>query len=94
MFSIDLRDGMVTRLFALKQGVHAELEGLAVRRTPDGALLHVLIVLDNDLPADAPDPRQLQPLRAGASRRVLVHPPAAVASCSSFWRLSAPPEGV
>jgi hypothetical protein len=43
----------VTKLFSLKPGVSAELEGLAVRRTPDGALLHVLIVLNNDLPDDA-----------------------------------------
>ena len=40
-------------LAKLKPGVSAELEGLAVRRTPDGALLHVLIVLNNDLPNDA-----------------------------------------
>jgi hypothetical protein len=53
VFAIDLRSGEVTKLFSLKPGVSAELEGLAVRRTPDGALLHVLIVLNNDLPDDA-----------------------------------------
>jgi hypothetical protein len=53
VFSIDLRTGVVTKLFSLKPGVPAELEGLSVRRTPDGALLHLLIVLDNDLPDDA-----------------------------------------
>jgi hypothetical protein len=53
VFSIDLRDGEVTKLFSLKPTVPAELEGLAVRRTPDGALLHVLIVLNNKLPDDA-----------------------------------------
>jgi hypothetical protein len=53
VFAIDLRTGAVTKLFALKPGVPAELEGLAVRRTPDGALLHLLIVLDNQLPQDA-----------------------------------------
>jgi hypothetical protein len=53
VWSIDLRTGEVTKLFALKPGGSAELEGLAIRRTADGALLHVLIVLDNDLPADA-----------------------------------------
>jgi hypothetical protein len=53
VFSIDLRTGVVTKLFALKPSVPAELEGLAVRRTPDGALLHVLIVMNNDLPGDA-----------------------------------------
>jgi hypothetical protein len=53
LFSIDLRSGEVTKLFALKPTVSAELEGLAVRRTPDGALLHVLIVMNNNLPDDA-----------------------------------------
>jgi hypothetical protein len=49
VFAIDLRTGKVSRLFSLNPTVPAELEGLAVRRTPDGALLHVLIVLDNDV---------------------------------------------
>jgi hypothetical protein len=53
IFSIDLRSGLVTKLFSLKPGVSAELEGLAVRRTADGALLHVLIVMNNKLPDDA-----------------------------------------
>ena len=51
VFSIDLRTGAVTKLFSLNPPAgHNELEGIAVRRTPDGALLHVLLVLDNDLP--------------------------------------------
>jgi hypothetical protein len=53
VWSIDLRSGEVKRLFALKPTVPAELEGLAVRRTADGALLHVLIVMNNELPDDA-----------------------------------------
>jgi hypothetical protein len=53
VFAIDLRTGVVTKLFSLQPGVPAELEGLAVRRTADGALLHVLIVLNNRLPDDA-----------------------------------------
>jgi hypothetical protein len=53
LFSIDLRTGVVTKLFALNPTGSAELEGLAVRRTADGALLHTLIVLDNELPQDA-----------------------------------------
>lgn len=53
VFSIDLRTGEVTRLFSLHPTVPAELEGLAIRRTPDGALLHLLIVEDNKLPDDA-----------------------------------------
>jgi hypothetical protein len=57
VFSIDLRTGDVTKLFSLKPAVPAELEGLAVRRTSDGALLHALIVLNNDLPDDATEIR-------------------------------------
>jgi hypothetical protein len=53
VFSIDLRTGVTTKLFALQPDVPAELEGLAVRRTSDGALLHVLIVMNNRLPEDA-----------------------------------------
>lgn len=53
VFSIDLLTGQVTKLFSLDPGGSAELEGLAVRRTGDGALLHLLIVLDNQLPQDA-----------------------------------------
>jgi hypothetical protein len=53
VFSIDLRSGEVTKLFALAPTVPAELEGLAVRRTANGALLHVLIVLNNRLPDEA-----------------------------------------
>jgi hypothetical protein len=45
---------VVTRLFSLDPGVPAELEGLAVRPMPDGSLLHVLIVLDNQ--EDPTDP--------------------------------------
>jgi hypothetical protein len=53
VFAVDLRTGAVTKLFALKPTASAELEGLAVRPTADGALLHVLIVMNNDLPDDA-----------------------------------------
>lgn len=54
VFSIDLRTGVVTKLFSLNPGAgHHELEGIAVRRTPDGALLHVLLVMNNDLPDQA-----------------------------------------
>ena len=47
VFSIDLRTGVVTKLFSMQPGVPAELEGLALRPTADGALLHVLLILDN-----------------------------------------------
>lgn len=53
VFSIDLRTGEVTKLFSIKPTVSAELEGLSVRRTANGALLHLLIVENNDLPQDA-----------------------------------------
>lgn len=54
VFSIDLRTGVVTKLFSLNPGAgHHELEGISVRRTPDGALLHVLLVMNNDLPDQA-----------------------------------------
>jgi hypothetical protein len=55
VFSIDLTSGVVTKLFALKPDVPAELEGLAVRPMPDGSLLHVLIVLDNQEDPTDPD---------------------------------------
>lgn len=54
VFSIDLTTGVVTKLFALNPDVPSELEGLAVRPMPDGSLLHVLIVLDNQ--EDPTDP--------------------------------------
>lgn len=58
IFAIDLRSGLVTKLFSLNPtAANAELEGLAVRRTPDGALLHVLLVLNNDLPSEIADVR-------------------------------------
>ena len=53
VFTIDLRTGVVTKLFSLKPGVQSELEGLSIRRTPDGALLHLLLVEHNQLPQDA-----------------------------------------
>lgn len=54
VWAINLKTGDVTELFTIKPGVPAELEGLAVRPMPDGSLLHVLIVLDNQ--EDPTDP--------------------------------------
>jgi hypothetical protein len=54
VWAIDLNTGDVKELFALKPGVPAELEGLALRPMADGSLLHVLIVLDNQ--EDPTDP--------------------------------------
>src|SRR5207248_2535601 len=48
VFKIDLDTGVVTKLFSLNPTEPSELEGLAIRHTPDGALLHVLLVVDND----------------------------------------------
>jgi hypothetical protein len=48
VFRIDLETGDVTELFSLHPSEDAELEGLAVRPSADGSLLHTLIVLDND----------------------------------------------
>jgi hypothetical protein len=59
VYAIDLPTGDVSRLFSLNPGVPAELEGLAIRKTADGALLHLLIVLDNNVDSslDAKDIR-------------------------------------
>jgi hypothetical protein len=54
VYSVDLTSGVVTKLFALNPDVPAELEGLSVRPMPDGSLLHLLIVLDNQ--EDPTDP--------------------------------------
>ena len=48
IYKIDLSSGMVTRLFSLNGAEPSELEGLAIYPTPDGALLHVMLILDND----------------------------------------------
>ena len=42
VYRIDLTTGAVTKLFSL--GLAGELEGIAVRPTPDGALVHVLLI--------------------------------------------------
>ncbi|GAC1410439.1 MAG: hypothetical protein NVSMB57_04210 [Actinomycetota bacterium] len=49
LYKIDLASGNVRKLFSINPGVPAELEGLAVRPTPDGALLHVLLVIHNNI---------------------------------------------
>jgi hypothetical protein len=48
IFKIDLATGDVTKLFSLNPTEPAELEGLSIRPMPDGTLLHVIEVLDND----------------------------------------------
>jgi hypothetical protein len=50
IYSIDPRTGDVTRLFSLNPvGNNPEVESLAIRPTSDGALLHVLLILDGRL---------------------------------------------
>jgi hypothetical protein len=49
VFRIDLATGEVSKVFSLDPGVSSELEGIAVRRTPDGAVLHLLIVLHGSI---------------------------------------------
>ena len=52
VFSIDLKTGLVTRLFALNStDPETELEGLAIRAMPDGSLLHTLTIYDAALDA-------------------------------------------
>jgi hypothetical protein len=43
VYRIDLSTGAATKLFSL--GKAGELEGIAVRATPDGALLHVMLMV-------------------------------------------------
>lgn len=49
IFKIDVKTGDVTKVFSINPTGHSELEGLVFRNTPDGALLHVLLVRDNNL---------------------------------------------
>ena len=48
IFKIDLVTGAVTQMFSLGGAEPSELEGMAVYPTPDGALIHVLLITDND----------------------------------------------
>lgn len=47
LYRIDLDSGAVTKVLSLRPVVPSEIEGLAVRHTADGALLHLLLVLHN-----------------------------------------------
>jgi hypothetical protein len=60
IFKIDLATGAVSRMFALGGAEPSELEGMAVYPTPDGALIHVLLITDNDFG----DPTNLARVRA------------------------------
>ncbi|MFY9586483.1 MAG: hypothetical protein WAT66_03395 [Actinomycetota bacterium] len=59
IYGIDLVTGHVTPLFTMEWPEPSELEGIAVHPTPDGALVHVLLIKDNDLD----DPRNLNKVR-------------------------------
>lgn len=60
IYKIDLATGRVARLFTMEWPEPSELEGIAVYPTPDGALLHALLIKDNDLD----DPNNLNKVRA------------------------------
>ncbi len=59
IYKIDLKTGRVARLFSMEWPEPSELEGIAVHPAPDGALLHILLIKDNDLD----DPRNLLKVR-------------------------------
>jgi hypothetical protein len=60
IFKIDLATGDVTRAFALGGAEPSELEGMAVYPSPSGALLHVVLITDNDFD----DPTNFAKVRA------------------------------
>jgi hypothetical protein len=60
IYKIDLTTGAVARMFSLGGAEPSELEGMAVYPTPDGALIHVLLITDNDFD----DPTNLARVRA------------------------------
>jgi hypothetical protein len=49
IYRIDLTTGRVVPLFTMEWPEPSELEGIAVHPTSDGALVHVLLIKDNDL---------------------------------------------
>lgn len=51
LYRIDLATGTVTKVLSLRPAVRSEIEGLAVRSTADGAVLHLLLVLHNKIDA-------------------------------------------
>jgi len=59
VFKVDVKTGDVTKVFSIDPPGASELEGLAIRKTPDGALMHVLLVRDND----TGDPQNLVNIR-------------------------------
>jgi len=56
IYKVDMTTGVVTKAFALNPPFPSELEGIAVRSTPDGALLHVLLVRHQVLPLVGEEP--------------------------------------
>jgi hypothetical protein len=49
LYRVNLETGAVSKVLSLNPGVPSELEGLAVRPTPDGALLHLLLIVHNKI---------------------------------------------
>ena len=60
VFKIDIATGNVSKAFALNPAFPSEMEGIAVRATPDGALFHVLLVVHKDLPLVGEEPVAIQ----------------------------------
>jgi hypothetical protein len=60
IYKIALDTGTVTKAFSLDPPFPSELEGIAVRPTADGALLHVLIVVHQVLPLAGEQPVAVQ----------------------------------
>src|SRR5260370_21003630 len=48
VFKIDVRTGDVTKVFSINPAGSSELEGFTFRKTADRALMHLLLVQDND----------------------------------------------
>jgi hypothetical protein len=56
IFRIDIATGLVTKEFSIDPPFPSEMEGLAIRKTKDGALLHVLLVVHRELPLVGEEP--------------------------------------
>jgi len=60
VFSIDIASGVVKKEFSIDPPFPSEMEGLAIRKTKDGALLHVLLVVHKELPGIGEEPVAVQ----------------------------------
>jgi hypothetical protein len=60
VFKIDIATGAVSKQFSLDPPFPSEMEGLAIRKTKDGALLHILLVVHKELPFVGEEPIAIQ----------------------------------